>query len=104
MPINILRSWVNVLYQEHQQEERPTMPDIPLYNPKQTTKGITLNAKQVTYDVELETIREIIAEKLEVPPKQVTVKYIIQEVGGDYLDRSPGTPQVTKIQVVVNAK
>lgn len=55
----------------------------------------------VTYDVSLENIKAMIARDLEVDVHEVQVEYVIREVGGDYLDRYPGTKQVTSVRVTV---
>jgi hypothetical protein len=60
-----------------------------------------LKAKKVQYSFTLDDIKGLIAEKLQVPLQYVDVHYRIQEVGGDPMDRFPGTDQVTEINVTV---
>ena len=47
-------------------------------------------------------MKALIAADLEVDADKVEIKYVIQNVGADSLDRSPGWPAVTKIQVTVS--
>ena len=63
--------------------------------------GISLKTSQTTYECTLEAIKDMIADRLDVDVKNVTVDYVIQEVGGDPLDRYPGRNEVTKICVTV---
>ena len=60
-----------------------------------------LQAKTSVYHFDLDDIKGMIAENLEVDPSKVSVHYRIEEVGGDYMDRFPGTKQVTRIEVTV---
>lgn len=60
-----------------------------------------LKTKVSTYEFDLDAIKTLIAADLEVDPRKVEVTYHIQNVGGDAMDRFPGTPTVTKIQVTV---
>lgn len=55
----------------------------------------------VTYEIAPDAVKQLIAKDLIVPPETIDVHYVIQEVGGDPLDRYPGTPTVTKIRVTV---
>ena len=61
-----------------------------------------LKTKVSTYEFDLDAIRDLIAADLEVDPRKVEVKYVIQNMGADCLDRNPGYPAVTKIQVTVS--
>lgn len=61
-----------------------------------------MKAKTATYEFDLNEIKELIAADLDVPESAVSVEYVIQEVGGDPMDRYPGTKQVTKVRVTVD--
>lgn len=61
----------------------------------------SFKAQQTTYEFSLEQINLLVALDLGVASEQVSVEYVIQEVGGDPMDRYPGTKQVTKIRVIV---
>jgi hypothetical protein len=61
-----------------------------------------LKSSQETYEFGLDQMKELIAADLQVHVDCVTVRYVIQEVGGDPMDRFPGRDQVTKIEVTVD--
>lgn len=61
-----------------------------------------LKSSVETYEFGLDQMKELIAADLQVDSACVEVRYVIQEVGGDPMDRFPGTKQVTKIEVTVN--
>ena len=65
---------------------------------------MNLTAVNTTYEFTPDDMQELVAEKLSVPKESVNVQYVIQEVGGDFMDRYPGTPTVTKIRVTVKSK
>jgi len=58
----------------------------------------------VTYDITLEQMAMLIANDLGVNVDDITVYYDIREVGGDFLDRYPGTNTVTNIRVTYKKK
>lgn len=60
-----------------------------------------LKSKVLTYEFDLDTMKKLIAEDLKVSVDRVTVEYVIQEVGGDPMDRFPGHKQVTGVRVTV---
>ena len=60
-----------------------------------------LKTKVSTYEFDLAAIRDLIAADIGVPADKVAVQYVIEEVGGDPMDRFPGTDTVTKIRVTV---
>jgi hypothetical protein len=60
-----------------------------------------LKSKITTYEFSLTEMRELIAADLVLPKSQIEVEYVIQEVGGDPLDRFPGHKQVTGVRVTV---
>lgn len=64
------------------------------------TKSI-MKPSTKTLEYKPEEIQKLIAHDLGVDQKHVDVKYVIQEVGADVLDRFPGTKQVTSIRVTV---
>lgn len=53
----------------------------------------------VTYEIKPEDIKRLIAQDLEVPESEISVDFVIQEVGGDPMDRFPGVKTVTKIRI-----
>lgn len=60
-----------------------------------------LKSEISTYEFTLEQMKQLIVADLNVDPNRVTVNYVIQEVGGDPMDRFPGHKQVTKVEVIV---
>jgi hypothetical protein len=60
-----------------------------------------LKSKVLTYEFGLDEMKALIAEDLKVHVNRVDVTYVIQEVGGDPMDRFPGRDQVTKVRVTV---
>lgn len=53
------------------------------------------------YEFDLDTVRNMFAEAVEAKPEQITVEYAIREVGGDPMDRYPGTLTVVAVNVTV---
>lgn len=53
------------------------------------------------YQLTLDEVTKLIADNLDVDVKNVSVEFVIEEVGGDPLDRYPGTDTVTKLIVTV---
>ncbi len=51
-----------------------------------------------TVEYPVEELKQLIASKL-FPGKQVDIKFVIQEVGGDPLDRFPGHNEVTSVKI-----
>jgi hypothetical protein len=51
-----------------------------------------------TVEYPIDEFNALIKDKL-FKGKDVTIYYVIQEVGGDYLDRYPGTKEVTKVKI-----
>lgn len=60
-----------------------------------------LKSRVSTYEFSLVDIKQLICTDLNVSANSVTVDYIIQEVGGDPMDRFPGHKQVTGVRVTV---
>ena len=60
-----------------------------------------LKSEVSTYEFSLEQMKLLIAADLNVDPNRVTVTYVMQEVGGDPMDRFPGHKQVTRVEVSV---
>lgn len=58
-----------------------------------------LKSKVSSYEFSPNDIKLLIAKDLEVPTEKVQVTFVIEEVGGDPMDRYPGTKTVTKIRV-----
>ena len=61
-----------------------------------------LKSKTTRYEFSTEEIKKLIAADMKYPIEAITVNYKIQEVGGDFMDRYPGTNTVTKIEVTVD--
>jgi hypothetical protein len=61
-----------------------------------------LTSKTTEYEFEPKEIAMLIADNLRAPVEKIQVNFVIQEVGGDPLDRYPGTPTVTKVRVTVD--
>ena len=61
-----------------------------------------LKSKISTYECSLDDMRSLIAQDLGVPTDRITVTYVIEEVGGDPMDRFPGAKSVTKVRVAVD--
>ena len=57
---------------------------------------------KITYRYKPEEIKKLIAEHLKVDVKKVEIIFNIEEVGGDSLDRYPGTDTVTSISLIVS--
>jgi len=62
----------------------------------------TLKSKTTEYSFSPAEIKKLIAKDLEVGESKISVQYVIREVGGDAMDRYPGTPTVTSINVTIN--
>lgn len=61
-----------------------------------------ITAKATTYEFSLEDIKNLITESLSLKQgEKASVDFVIEEVGGDPLDRFPGTKQVTKVRVKI---
>jgi hypothetical protein len=60
-----------------------------------------LKSKILTYEFGLAEMKTLIAQDLKVHVDRVNVEYVIQEVGGDPMDRFPGHKQVTGVRVTV---
>lgn len=61
-----------------------------------------LKSKTTKYEFSLDEMKKLIAEDMKVPVEAIHVNYVIEEVGGDVLDRYPGIKTVTKIEVIVD--
>lgn len=60
---------------------------------------------KVTYHMNIEEIKAALTASLEIEKgKQVDVSFEIREVGGDPMDRFPGTPTVVGASVSVSDK
>jgi hypothetical protein len=60
-----------------------------------------LKSQIATYEFGLDDIKLLIAADLGVSAARASVEYVIQEVGGDPMDRFPGHKQVTGVRVTV---
>lgn len=74
---------------------------IPLWNPSKATRQPVMKPRTTTFSYNPDEIKKLIADDLDVDPEHIEVKYVIQEVGADVLDRFPGTKQVTSVRVTV---
>jgi hypothetical protein len=64
-----------------------------------------LEAQSRTYGFTLGEIEKLLTEQVEAKAdEKVSIQYVIREVGGDPMDRYPGTPTVTEIKVTVSKK
>ena len=63
--------------------------------------SIVLKSNVTKYEVSLDAVQDLIAKDLGVQKDLVSVRYVIEEVGGDPLDRYRGTDQVTRLEVTV---
>lgn len=63
-----------------------------------------LKSKVTTFEYDLHSMESLIAADLNVPVNTVNVTYVIEEVGGDPMDRFRGTDTVTKIRVTITNK
>jgi len=62
----------------------------------------TLKSKTTEYSFSPTEIKKLIAKDLEVDESKISVRYVIREVGGDPMDRFPGTPTVVSIDATIN--
>ena len=62
----------------------------------------TVKSKKTIYEFDLSEVKSMFAKELEVPEKRISVDYVIQEIGGDCMDRFPGVKVVTKVSVTVD--
>ena len=60
-----------------------------------------VKAKTTTYEYTLAEMKALICANIGAPTGSVTVRYRIEEVGGDPKDRYPGTKEVVGIEVTV---
>jgi hypothetical protein len=67
------------------------------------TTGI-LKSSSTVYEFDLPSMKKLIAADLGVRLEQVSVEYVIQEVGGDPMDRYPGRSAVTQVRVTVEGQ
>ncbi len=60
-----------------------------------------LKSKVSTFEYDLRSMESLIAADLNVPVNTINVTYVIEEVGGDPMDRFRGRDEVTKIRVTI---
>jgi hypothetical protein len=58
-----------------------------------------LKSNVSTYEFSLEQMKQLISVDLGCSPTSLDVEFVIEEVGGDPMDRYPGTKTVTKVRV-----
>ncbi len=63
-----------------------------------------LKSKVSTFEYDLRSMESLIAADLNVPVNTINVTYVIEEVGGDPMDRFRGTDTVTKVRVTITNK
>lgn len=63
-----------------------------------------LKSVNTTYEFTPDDIKDLIAKELGKDRDTITVDFVIQEVGGDFMDRFRGVDTVTKINVTVKNK
>jgi hypothetical protein len=66
--------------------------------------ALTPKITKTEYTLTPEEVCNIIAEKLGLPEDETNVRFVIREVGGDPMDRFPGTPTVVEISVTHEKK
>lgn len=62
----------------------------------------TLKSKTISYSFSPGEIKKLIAKDLGVDESKVTVRYVIEEVDGDPMDRYPGIDTVVSIEVTID--
>lgn len=62
---------------------------------------IPLIPASTTYSLTPKGLKQIIAKAIEVKEEDLSIDFIIKEVGGDILDRYPGVDTVTEIKLKV---
>lgn len=60
--------------------------------------------KKTTIEYPVSEFIKLLKDKFGISNCDASVKFIIQEVGGDYLDRWPGQPQVVAVQICYEEK
>jgi hypothetical protein len=63
-----------------------------------------LKSKVSTFEYDLRSMESLIAADLNVAVNTINVTYVIEEVGGDPMDRFRGIDTVTKISVTITNK
>lgn len=58
-----------------------------------------LKSNVSTFEFSLEQMKQLISVDLGCSPTSLDVEFVIEEVGGDPMDRYPGTKKVTKVRV-----
>ncbi len=72
------------------------------YSPKEKKPMSVIKNHELTwtYDVSLDAMKELIAKDLGVPVSEVSVEYVIGDIGpGDPMDRYPAPRGVTGVKV-----
>ena len=65
---------------------------------------MTTTTKKTTIEYPVNEFIELLKDKIGMNHAEVSVKFIIQEVGGDCLDRWPGQQQVVAVQISYEEK
>ena len=72
----------------------------PMSKEKKPVTVIKYHELTWTYDVSLDAMKELIAKDLGVPVSEVSVEYVIGDIGpGDPMDRYPAPRGVTGVKV-----
>jgi hypothetical protein len=59
---------------------------------------------ETTYTLSPADLKSVIANDLKVSSDNLSINFVIQEVGGDPMDRYPGRDEVTKIVITYTEK
>jgi hypothetical protein len=59
---------------------------------------------ETTYTLSPADLKSVIANDLKVSSDNLSINFVIQEVGGDPMDRYPGRNEVTKIVITYTEK
>ena len=65
---------------------------------------MTTTTKKTTIEYPVSEFIELLMDQIGMNSSDVSVRFIIQEVGGDYLDRYPGQPQVVAVEICYEEK
>lgn len=65
---------------------------------------IGLTTSKVSYEVSLEEMKRVLANELGCTINQLSVEYVIREVGADPMDRFPGRNEVVMVRLTVDNK
>jgi hypothetical protein len=61
-----------------------------------------LISKSTTYEFTTEEIEKMLVDAMGVKREAVAIRFVIEERGGDPMDRWPGSPTLVKVNVTVD--